>query len=495
MLLAVLAVPFLMVAALRMLALRDLLWRKAQVGAEPRRLSDAQLPTYSVLAPLLHEAGVVAHLVEALRGIDYPRDKLDVVLIVESVDGETQAALRGTELEAHMRVLVVPDGEPRTKPRALQYALQFTHGDNLVVYDAEDVPEPDQLRRAAAVLAAGAGRLGCVQARLNIYNPDASWLTRQFTIEYTALFDCILPMLERLRLPVPLGGTSNHFPRAVLDAVGGWDPFNVTEDADLGIRLARCGWEVGVLASTTWEEAPATRAVWLGQRTRWLKGWMQTYAVHMRAPRRLLRELGLRRFAGFQVLMGGMILSALVHPWFYVLLALDLWQGSLLQMPQSALAQTLLAIGLVNLVAGYVSAIALGVLAAARRGRQGLARHAALMPLYWLFISLSAYRALAELIRAPYYWQKTEHCVRLAGAAPHSASADVQQGRVSSMPARSKVQQEAAGIALAAKRGEFDVSKLRGASKSMYESMSERQLEEFAATKRKDLPQKKAAKR
>jgi cellulose synthase/poly-beta-1,6-N-acetylglucosamine synthase-like glycosyltransferase len=146
---------------------------------------------------------------------------------------------------------------------------------------------------------------------------------RQFTVEYTALFDCILPTLERLDLPVPLGGTSNHFPRAVLDAVGGWDPFNVTEDADLGIRLARAGWHVGVLPSTTWEEAPPTFRVWLGQRTRWLKGWMQTYLVHMRAPRRLWRELGAKRFLGLQVLMGGLILSALVHPWFYVLVALE----------------------------------------------------------------------------------------------------------------------------------------------------------------------------
>ena len=274
-LLALLAVPFLMVAALRTLALWDLMSREAGPTEGMEMLGDDELPSYSVLVPLFREAGVVPHLLQALRGIDYPRDKLDVLLLVESIDVETQAALAETKLDAHMRVIVVPDGAPRTKPRALQYALQLTRGMNVVVFDAEDVPEPDQLRRAAAALAAGAGRLGCLQGRLNIYNPDASWFTRQFAIEYTALFDCILPLLQRLRLPVPLGGTSNHFPRAVLDAVGGWDPFNVTEDADLGIRLARCGYEVGVLASTTWEEAPATASVWSGQRRRWLKGWMR----------------------------------------------------------------------------------------------------------------------------------------------------------------------------------------------------------------------------
>lgn len=200
-----------------------------------------------------------------------------------------------------------------------------------------------------------------------------------------------------------------HFPRAVLDAVGGWDPYNVTEDADLGIRLARAGWRVGVLASTTWEEAPPTFRVWKGQRTRWLKGWMQTYLVHMREPGRLWRELGTKRFLGFQVLMGGLILSALVHPWFYVLLAFDLWQGKLLGIPDSMLGQTLLWVGVLNLIAGYVSAIALGTVAAARRGRRRLAVHALLMPLYWLGISYGAYRALWQLVSAPYYWEKTEH--------------------------------------------------------------------------------------
>ena len=240
---------------------------------------DAPLPLYTVLVPLFREAGVVAELLASLRALDYPPDRLEIMLIVEQVDAETQAALGRAALDPHMRVLVVPDGEPRTKPRAIQYALQFAHGDYVVVYDAEDAPEPDQLRRALAALAAGGGRIGCLQAQLNIYNSDATWFTRQFTIEYTALFDCILPALERLQLPVPLGGTSNHFPRAVLDAVGGWDPYNVTEDADLGIRLARNGWHVGVLHSTTWEEAPPTFRIWKGQRTRWLKGWMQPHGL------------------------------------------------------------------------------------------------------------------------------------------------------------------------------------------------------------------------
>jgi glycosyltransferase XagB len=269
------AFPFLCVVMLRSVALWQLR-HPIRTAAPPAAMTDAPLPLYTVLVPLFREASVVAELLASLRALDYPPDRLEIMLIVERADAETQTALGRANLDAHMRVLVVPDGEPRTKPRAIQYALQWAHGDYVVVYDAEDAPEPDQLRRALAAIAAGGGRIGCLQAQLNIYNSDVTWFTRQFTVEYTALFDCILPALERLQLPVPLGGTSNHFPRAVLESVGGWDPYNVTEDADLGIRLARNGWHVGVLSSTTWEEAPPTFRIWKGQRTRWLKGWMQT---------------------------------------------------------------------------------------------------------------------------------------------------------------------------------------------------------------------------
>lgn len=422
-LLALMAFPFLCVVALRTVALWQFQFSAA--AAPEKAISDHnEFPVYTVLVPLFREAKVVRQLLAALRELDYPTERLEIILIVEDVDRETQDALRGAIVDPHMRVLVVPDGAPRTKPRAIQYALQFAVGEFVVVYDAEDAPEPDQLRRALAVLKAGAPHIGCLQAQLNIYNSDASWFTRQFAIEYTVLFDCILPTLERLQLPVPLGGTSNHFPRAVLDAVGGWDPYNVTEDADLGIRLARRGWHVGVLSSTTWEEAPPTFGVWKGQRTRWLKGWMQTYLVHMRHPRRLWNEFGARRFIGFQVLMGGMILSCLVHPWFYVLIAVGAWQGRLLAVPESMFGQWLLAIGIVNLIAGYVSAIALGTVASARRGRPGLAANAMMMPFYWLAISFAAYRALWQLIWAPFHWEKTEHTGRTSAEAVRQSSGE-----------------------------------------------------------------------
>ncbi len=403
---AILTLPFFCVVTLKAIALWHMATRVSN-ATTPVPVPLAVWPRYSLLVPLHDEAAVVGDLIAALSRIDYPADRLETLLILEQTDHSTQTAVLGRDLPANMKVVIVPDGEPRTKPRALSYAMAFATGELIVVYDAEDLPEPDQLRRAAAHLAGRPG-LGCVQARLNVINDQETWLTRQFAIEYTALFDCMLPTLEHHDLPVPLGGTSNHFPRAVLEAVGGWDPFNVTEDADLGIRLARSGYRVEVLASTTWEEAPATFRTWRNQRTRWLKGWMQTYLVHMRRPAALARDLGLLRFLGFQILMGGLILSALVHPWFYAAAGWELLAGPLAAYDHP-LSGVITILGLVKLVLGYVTGVALGAIAVAGRGRRRLMLSTLGMPFYWLLISAAAYRALYQLIVAPYHWEKTQH--------------------------------------------------------------------------------------
>ena len=313
-------------------------------------------------------------------------------------------------LPGNVELVVVPDIGPRTKPKALNYALPLARGEYLVIYDAEDRPEPSQLRDAFHAFRVSPPNLATVQARLNIYNPEDSWLTRQFALEYSALFDGILPALDRLELPIPLGGTSNHFRVSALQWLMAWDPYNVTEDADLGIRLARSGYRCRVIAATTFEEAPRRFGSWVRQRTRWLKGFVQTWLVHMRKPRTLWRELGPSGFLAFQVTVGGTVLSALVHPWFYVLLAAELFAGGgLLARPESLLGLPFWSIAWVVLVTGYLAAMALGLLAVRRRGLRQLFWQIPLMPVYWLLISAAAYRALWQFITAPYEWEKTEH--------------------------------------------------------------------------------------
>ena len=398
------------VALRRFFAVRD---EGGDVTATGFRSGEEDLPFYSILVPVFREWQVVGELVEALDRLDWPRDRLDILFVTEAPDEETRQALERSLRPQTMRIIVVPPGEPQTKPRALMYALPEARGAYVVVFDAEDEPEPDQLRLAYARFRDGGQKVGCVQARLNIYNVHESWLARQFTLEYTALFDAILPALQALGLPVPLGGTSNHFRREVLENCGGWDPYNVTEDADLGIRLARLGWQVEVLPSTTWEEAPAQFGVWFRQRTRWLKGWMQTCLVHLRRPGALWRELGPRAFLGFVILLGGLILSALVHPLVYGVAAWSLWTGNWAWLlPGAEGAGVAWSLGVFNLAAAYVFGAGLAALAVRRRGFAGLARHAVLIPVYWLLISAAAYGALAGLIFRPYRWQKTDHSGR-----------------------------------------------------------------------------------
>ncbi|MEO1207072.1 MAG: glycosyltransferase [Pseudomonadota bacterium] len=388
-------------------------------------LPDHGLPRYAVLVPIYREADSIPGLVQSLMLLDYPRALLDIVFILEADDHATQHALARYGLPGFMRTVVVPPGQPRTKPRALNYALQGAAGDLVVVYDAEDAPEPDQLKKAVNMFAAGDARLACLQARLSINNRADSWFSRQFAIEYSVLFGALLPVLRWLRFPIPLGGTSNHFRRHVLENVGGWDAFNVTEDADLGLRLARAGYAVEMLNSTTWEEAPVRWRVWRGQRRRWLKGWLQTLIVHTREPLRLASELGARGTIGFYTLMAGLVLSALVHPWVFVLGGM--WLAgvdgpgsssdaltSQLQLEPTAWtwSQWLWAVAIVNLVLGYASAIGLAWVVCARDGWRDLCLHCLMMPVYWLLISAAAYMAIIELVRMPHHWEKTVHRAR-----------------------------------------------------------------------------------
>ena len=274
MLSALLALPFLCLTLLRSLAIAELV-RPSRAGPaairEVRPAPDDDVPSYSILVPLYDEVAALPYLVAALSALDYPRSRLEILLVLEAHDRATREAAAALQLPAHFKFIVVPPGGPQTKPKALNYALELVRGDYVVVFDAEDRPEPGQLRAALAAFQVGHPDLACLQARLNIYNPRDSLLTRQFTLEYSALFDAVLPALERLSLPLPLGGTSNHFPTALLRQAGGWDPYNVTEDADLGIRLARLGFKTATLPSTTWEEAPDRLGNWFGQRSRWFR--------------------------------------------------------------------------------------------------------------------------------------------------------------------------------------------------------------------------------
>lgn len=370
-------------------------------------LDDADLPIYSILVPVYKEPQVVPRLLKALSNIDYPLEKLDVLLLMEEDDLETIAQARAANPPSFFRFIIVPESHPRTKPKACNYGLYFCRGEYVTIYDAEDIPEPDQLKKAVAAFRRGDDDLICVQARLNYFNSRENYLTVMFTLEYTYWFDCLLPGLDRLSLPIPLGGTSNHFKLDKLWELGAWDPFNVTEDADLGIRASARGYTVGVISSTTYEEANKAVGNWIRQRSRWIKGYMQTWLVHNRRPLSLLRQLGLKDWLSYQFFIGGTAAIFLLNPvmWtlFIVWLAFEPdWLNVLFQGWVWYLA-------VFSLVVGNLLAIFLNVLAVLRRRQDGLLLLSFTNPLYWMLHSIAAYMALWQLITNPFYWEKTNH--------------------------------------------------------------------------------------
>lgn len=370
-------------------------------------------PTYTILCPLYREANVVADLAAALERIDYPRDALDIRFIVEGDDVDTIAAALAVSGAAHIDVVIVPAAAPRTKPKALNAALAYARGEYVVAYDAEDRPDPQQLRAALAAFEDGPAHLACVQAPLDIDNADATWIARQFAAEYAILFREVLPLLATLGLPFPLGGTSNHFRIAALRASGGWDPNNVTEDADLGYRLARDGYALSVIDPPTYDEAPISFGAWLNQRTRWIKGHIQTWLVPMRDPWRTMRELGSRGFAMMQLMLGGGSVAAFAHgPLACIALVAALSPYNLLTPSDFALA-----------VFGYCVALFAALSAVALSGNLGHARAALTMPLYWPLATIAAVRAAFELLTRPQHWAKTAHGLSLRAPAPRTFAA------------------------------------------------------------------------
>lgn len=370
-------------------------------------LDDAELPIYTVLVPVFREARIVGRLVENLGRLDYPTEKLEVIILVEEEDDETRDAIAASEPPENFIVVTVPRGAPQTKPRACNVGLEVARGEFLVIYDAEDAPEPDQLKKTVVAFSRAEPATVVMQASLNYFNARENLLTRMFALEYSYWFDYMLAGLDVRDLPIPLGGTSNHFRTAALRELGGWDPYNVTEDADLGIRASALGYRVGVVDSTTMEEATSRMRIFIGQRSRWIKGYMQTALVHARRPGRLIAQIGLRRFFSFALLIAGTPLTFLgVIPFTALLVASFAvpWLDASAVFPPIVLWLCLL-----NFLIGNGLMVYLNMMGPYKRGTFWLVGWAVLNPVYWLLHSLASYQALWELITRPHYWQKTEH--------------------------------------------------------------------------------------
>jgi glycosyltransferase XagB len=376
---------------------------------ELRAVNRESLPVYSILVPLYREEKVLPTLVSKLSALSYPADRLQVLLLIEEDDQLTRMALDQTELDARFEVVLIPPSQPRTKPKACNYGLAYARGEFVVIYDAEDRPDSDQLYKAVAAFRALPGWVVCVQAELQYWNPWTNWLTRCFAAEYALNFSLVLRGLDRFRLPIPLGGTSNHFRTEALRELGAWDPFNVTEDADLGIRIARRGWGVRMMLSVTEEEANSRVGNWIRQRSRWIKGYYQTWLVHMRSPLRLWRELGPRQFCAFQLTVGFSALTGLFNPIFWALTCVYLISGP--AHISSLFPAAVLYLGVFSMLMGNLLMVYSMMAGCMDRGLYGAMRTMFVIPVYWALMSIAAYKAFFQLLRPSrrHYWELTEH--------------------------------------------------------------------------------------
>lgn len=379
------------------------------------------LPSYTVLVPAYHEPEVCERLVENLRALDYPQHRLEIMLLLEADDEATiSAAVDAVGDSSIFSIVKVPAAEPRTKPKALNYGLIKARGEVVTVYDAEDQPDVLQLRKAAIAIAYAPADVVCLQAKLDFFNPQQNLLTKWFTLDYRIWFGELLPGLAQLQVPIPLGGTSNHFRTSVLLEVGGWDAFNVTEDADLGLRLYRLGYRTGVLDSTTLEEANSDFVNWIKQRSRWYKGYAQTLLVHLRDPRAFHREVGLRAMLFACLFVGGTPLLAAMNAFFWT--CVIVWFLFHPHFFLEVLPTLTYFLGLISWVLGNAW-VTYSWLLSARRSEDKLILAALLSPLYWIMMAAAAIKAVVQLVTDPSYWEKTQHGLDLPVETPEAPAA------------------------------------------------------------------------
>lgn len=382
---------------------------------ELKNIRDEDLPVYTIFCPLYRESKILPQFIEAISRIDWPQDKLEVQLLLEDDDRETIEAAKKMNLPPCFRIVVVPLGAPKTKPKACNYGLAQAGGEYVVIYDAEDIPDTDQLKKAFLAFQKEENKdIVCIQAQLNFYNPYQNILTRIFTAEYSLWFDLILPGLQSIEAPIPLGGTSNHFKADSLHLLKGWDPFNVTEDCDLGMRLSKMGYHTAVLDSTTMEEANSNFMNWMKQRSRWIKGYMQTYLVHMRNPQEFISDWKHPNIITFQLVVGSKVSSLFINPFMWsTTVAYFSFRSIIGPTIDSLFPPIVFYLAVICLVFGNFLYLYYYMIGCYKRKQWSIIVYVFFVPIYWLMMSIAAWMALYQIIFKPHYWEKTMHGLHL----------------------------------------------------------------------------------
>lgn len=379
---------------------------------EIRAIRNEDLPIYTILIPLYREEKVIRQILKAMTAIDYPPEKLDVIITLEEYDHPTINAIREVGLPFHFRTLILPDVQPKTKPKALNVAFLETRGEFLVIYDAEIVPDPDQLKKAYLAFRKFP-HIGCFQTRLDHYNARHNFLTKLFNAEFSFYYDLFLPGLQKLGYPIPLSGHSVHFRRDVIAHIGAWDPYNVAEDCDIGMRVHRMGYRTGIINSTSLEEATSGIGSWVMQRTRWMKGFIQTSIVHLRHPFRFKNEVGgWRNFFAFLITVPGSVFINALNLFYWVLLIL--WVTTHATWIQRLFPGPVLYISVASFIIGNIIFTYFNLLGSYKRKQYALVKYSLLSPLYWILLAIATVRSVIQVITKPHHWEKTKHGTHLS---------------------------------------------------------------------------------
>lgn len=413
---AIIAIFYLSIVLFKLLVITKAMGSKPFIEASEQEvagISQDNLPFFSIIVPLYREERVVPQIMKAMTAIDYPIEKMEIVITLEEYDAETIAALKKIELPIHFKLLILPDVKPKTKPKALNVAFSQLKGEYVVIYDAEIIPETTQLKKAYLAFSKFPD-IACLQTRLDHYNAGHNVITKLFNAEFSFYYDLFLPGLQKLGYPIPLSGHSTFFRKSALTEVGAWDPYNVTEDCDVGIRLYRAGYKIGILDSISHEEATSSIHAWILQRARWMKGFIQTSIVHLRHPLLFKTEIGgWMNFLSFLLTVPGTVLLNIINLFYLILLIA--WFTTRSPLIQEFFPGVILYIAVFSFVLGNSIFIYLNLLGIYKRKRFALVKYSLLSPFYWVLLSIATVYGFIELLIKPHHWQKTTHGSHMKG--------------------------------------------------------------------------------
>lgn len=375
------------------------------------QISDEDLPIYTIILPVRDEEySILKNLLDSINNLDYPKDKFDIKFVVDEEDIKTIEAGKELLKKFNFDLIIVPDYRIKSKPLSCNYALKFIKGEYITIYDAEDRPEKYQLKKAIQKFKELGNDYVCLQASLHFYNKYKNFLTYCFSIEYSMWFDFTIRSIDKFGSFFPLGGTSNHFKAKKLLELGKWDGFNVTEDAELGVRIARAGYKVSYLNSITEEECPITIHAWIKQRTRWIKGFMQTFCEYMffKKPiciKSTINFKPIRKLKFFDIITFNLFIMMSFF-FFITMMVIFLNLDIATNIKDFKL---LIIMSYINIFSFLIMTYMSFIIIIVKNKIKFNVFYLILFPFYWILHYIAGVRACYYLIVKPFYWAKTKH--------------------------------------------------------------------------------------